>query len=71
MLDAPYEAIRDAYIPFENGFEELPALFVDRDTGAQLRPMSGEATLTLEATRHEGDLTRAARLPAGTLQGVH
>ncbi|MEA2126726.1 MAG: hypothetical protein QOI80_3508 [Solirubrobacteraceae bacterium] len=55
VLDAPYEALRDNYIPFENGFEELPALFVDRDTGAALRAKAGApAKLTLEASRHEG-----------------
>ncbi|MEA2391599.1 MAG: hypothetical protein QOK31_1708 [Solirubrobacteraceae bacterium] len=54
ILDAPYEAIRDIYAPFENGFEDLPALFVDRDTGAKLRTLAlsaPEAKLTLTATR--------------------
>jgi hypothetical protein len=55
VLDAPYEAIRDNYLPFENGFEGLPALYVDRDTGAALRAQSGApAKLVLEATRHDG-----------------
>ncbi|MEA2170742.1 MAG: hypothetical protein QOF76_4042 [Solirubrobacteraceae bacterium] len=57
ILDAPYEAIRDGYMPFENGFEELPALFVDRDTGAELRAAAAgrpTAKLTLEATRRDG-----------------
>jgi hypothetical protein len=54
VLDAPFEAIRDIYAPFENGFEELPALYVDRDTGARLRSLSlsaPKATLKLTAQR--------------------
>jgi hypothetical protein len=46
ILDAPYEAIRDIYAPFENGFEDLPALFVDRDTGAKLRELALSAPMT-------------------------
>jgi hypothetical protein len=54
ILDAPYGAIRDIYAPFENGFEDLPALFVDRDTGSKLRALAAtapRAKLSLTATR--------------------
>ena len=32
-----YAALKGAYLPFTSGFEDLPALYVDRDTGAALR----------------------------------
>jgi hypothetical protein len=57
ILDASYEAIASQYFPFENAFEDIPALYVDRDTGTRLRALAGSrprARLTLTATRHKG-----------------
>ena len=54
VLDASYEALAGQYIPFEWQNEDVPALYVDRDTGAKLRELSGarpKSTLTLTATR--------------------
>jgi hypothetical protein len=54
ILDASYEALRGQYVPFEWQNEEIPALYVDRDTGAKLRAQSASrpsTRLTLTATR--------------------
>jgi hypothetical protein len=54
VLDSSYEALRGQYLPFEWQDEEVPALYVDRDTGARLRAQSAarpRARLTLTATR--------------------
>ena len=54
IVDASYEALKGAYLPFTHGFEPLPALYVDRDTGRALRAQTAgrpEARLTLTATR--------------------
>ncbi|MFL5885179.1 MAG: hypothetical protein ACJ77M_08930 [Thermoleophilaceae bacterium] len=54
ILDASYEALAGQYIPFEWQNEDVPALYVDRDTGAKLRTVAGgrpNARLTLTATR--------------------
>ena len=51
-----YPALNGAYLPFTSGFEPLPALFVDRDTGAKLRPQAQagrQARLVLTAKRKE------------------
>lgn len=63
VLDSSYEALAGCYIPFRSGFEQLPAVFVDRDTGAMLRNQAAErprARLTLTASR------RKARAPSVT-----
>jgi hypothetical protein len=57
ILDASFEAINGGYMPFENDFEDIPALYVDRDTGNTLRRRAAsapKARLTLHAKRHEG-----------------
>jgi hypothetical protein len=57
VLDASAEAIKGAYMPFENGFQEIPGLFVDRDTGTLLRGQAAanrRVRLTLTAKRREG-----------------
>jgi hypothetical protein len=41
IVDASYEAFRGCYGPFESGFQDLPALYVDRDTGTRLRSLAG------------------------------
>ena len=54
ILDTSYEALAGQYIPFEWQNEDVPALYVDRDTGAKLRTQAGarpKARLTLSATR--------------------
>ncbi len=56
ILDASYEALLGSYLPFEAGYEDVPALYVDRDTGAQLRAQSvarPRTRLTLTATREQ------------------
>ena len=54
IVDASYEALKGGYLPFTHGLEPLPALYVDRDTGEQLRAqaMNRPSTrMTLTATR--------------------
>ena len=54
VLDASYEVLRGQYLPFEWQNEDVPALYVDRDTGARLRAQAAtrpKARLTLTATR--------------------
>jgi hypothetical protein len=56
IVDASYEAFKGTYGPFESGFEALPALYVDRDTGAALRSIAAarpKTRLTLTATRQK------------------
>ncbi|MDX6668452.1 MAG: hypothetical protein QOK04_1832 [Solirubrobacteraceae bacterium] len=53
-MDASYEALKGTYVPFDVGFKPLPTLFVDRDTGGQLRLASQttpHARLTVSASR--------------------
>jgi hypothetical protein len=54
ILDASYEALKGGYVPFLQGFQPLPALYVDRDTGRTLRALAAarpSTRLTLTATR--------------------
>jgi hypothetical protein len=54
ILDASFEALKGDYAPFGGGFENLPALYVDRDTGTALRQQAESrpsTRLTLTATR--------------------
>jgi hypothetical protein len=54
IVDASYTALRGCYAPFEWFNEGVPALYVDRDTGASLRAYSAArpaTRLTLAATR--------------------
>jgi hypothetical protein len=54
IVDASYEALKGGYLPFTHGFEPLPALYVDRDTGSALRAQAAgrpSTRLTLTATR--------------------
>lgn len=56
IVDASYEALSGAYAPFGHGFEPLPALYVDRDTGSRLRTEASArppTRLTLTATRQK------------------
>src|SRR3954452_23331240 len=54
VLDMSYEALKGNYMPFESGYEDIPAVYVDRDTGAKLRAQAAarpKTKLTLTATR--------------------
>ena len=54
VVDASFQALEGGYLPFTHGFEPLPALYVDRDTGAKLRALAAgrpKARMTLSATR--------------------
>ena len=54
ILDCSYAALQEAYIPFENAFEVLPVLWLDRQAGATLRSAAAtrpSCTLTLTASR--------------------
>ena len=61
VVDASSAALQGGYLPFGHGFEPLPALYVDRDTGERLRTQAGsrpKTRLTLTATRQKA-ATRA------------
>lgn len=54
IVDASYQALAGCYAPFEWQNEGVPALYVDRDTGAKLRTLAAgkpKSRLTLTATR--------------------
>ena len=54
VVDSSWEALENNYLPFDHEHEPLPALYVDRDTGRDLRARAGDrpqARLTLTATR--------------------
>jgi hypothetical protein len=54
IVDSSWEALADNYLPFDHGYEPVPALYVDRDTGRALRAQTESrpnARLTLTATR--------------------
>ena len=61
ICDASHAALKGAYVPFTHGFEPLPALYVDRDTGRALRDLATgrpAARVTLTASRRSAP-TRA------------
>ena len=54
VVDSSFEALKGGYLPFGHGFEPLPALYVDRDTGTRLRQLAmgrPRTRLTLTASR--------------------
>jgi hypothetical protein len=54
VVDSSFDALEGNYLPFDHGYEPLPALYVDRDTGRALRAQCAErpaARLTLTAKR--------------------
>ncbi len=54
IVDASYESLVGSYLPFTHGFEPLPAVYVDRDTGRALRAQAGgrpKTRLKLTASR--------------------
>lgn len=61
VCDSSYAALKGGYLPFTHGFEPLPALYVDRDTGRRLRAVAADrprARLTLTGSRRKAS-TRA------------
>ena len=61
VCDSSYAALKGGYLPFTHGFEPLPALYVDRDTGRALRALAAtrpQTRLTLTASRRRAS-TRA------------
>ncbi len=63
-----YEALAGAYLPFTSGFEPIPALFVDRDTGQALRQqaMAGrQARFILSAERKEARMSSVTAILPG------
>jgi hypothetical protein len=61
ICDASYAALKGGYLPFTHGFEPIPALYVDRDTGRMLRARAAKrprARFTLTATQRKAP-TRA------------
>jgi hypothetical protein len=69
VLDISYEALRGSYLPFESGYEDVPALYVDRDTGARLRAQAAakpKARLTLTATRKKVPVSSVTAVLPGT-----
>jgi hypothetical protein len=74
ICDASLAALRGGYLPFTHGFEPLPALYVDRDTGRALRSQAAgrpRTRLTLTASRRQAP-TRAitAVLPGRSKETV-
>jgi hypothetical protein len=74
IVDASYPALAGGYLPFTHGFEPLPALYVDRDTGAKLRTLAATrptTRMTLTAS-HRKAPTRAvtAVLPGASRETV-
>jgi hypothetical protein len=54
IVNSSWEALEGNYLPFDRGYEPLPALYVDRETGEGLRAQTAgrpAARLTLTATR--------------------
>jgi hypothetical protein len=65
VVDASYPALKGGYLPFGHGTEPLPALYVDRDTGRELR--------TRAVTRPRARLTLSGavkRVPTQTVTAV-
>ena len=56
IVDSSFDALRDNYLPFDHGYEPLPAVYVDRETGIDLRNRAATrpaAKLTLTAERKQ------------------
>ena len=61
ICDASFAALEGGYLPFTHGFEPIPALYVDRETGRTLRSRAAgrpTARLTLTASQRKAP-TRA------------
>jgi hypothetical protein len=69
IVDASFQALRGGYLPFTHGFEPIPALHIDGDTGRRLRLHAATrptTRLTLTATVKESPtngITMVADLP--------
>jgi hypothetical protein len=69
IVDASIEALRGGYLPFTHGFEPLPALYVDRDTGRRLRAVAAgrpSTRLTLTASRQKASTRAVTAVLPGT-----
>jgi hypothetical protein len=54
IVDASYEALAGGYLPFLQDYQPIPAIYVDRGTGLQLREQAAsrpQTRMTLTATR--------------------
>jgi hypothetical protein len=74
ICDASKAALDGGYLPFTHGFEPLPAVYVDRDTGSSVRALAAErpsTNLTLTASR-QPSATRAvtAVLPGSSKEAI-
>jgi hypothetical protein len=69
ILDSSYAALAGGYLPFGHGLESLPALYVDRETGARLRSLAvsrPRARLTLDGTRTKAPTHAITAILPGT-----
>lgn len=69
IVDSSWEALSDNYLPFDHGYEPLPALYVDRDVGRALRAQTAgrpSARLTLTATRTKVTVPSVTAVLPGT-----
>lgn len=65
VVDASFAALKGGYLPFGHGLEPLPALYVDRDTGLDLRTRAAarpRARLTVSGT--------VKRVPTSTVTAI-
>ena len=73
VCDASLPALEGGYLPFTHGFEPLPAVYVDRDTGRALRAQAAgrpRTTLTLTATRGPSPTHTVTAILPGASQEV-
>jgi hypothetical protein len=69
ILDCSYAALAGGYLPFGHGLEPLPALYVDRVTGARLRSLAAarpQTRLTLTGTRTKASTHAVTAILPGT-----
>jgi hypothetical protein len=68
LSNISYDALKGAYLPFTSGFEPIPALFVDRDTGEALRQQAvagQQARFVLTADRREARMSSVTAVLPG------
>lgn len=68
VMNRSFEALQGNYLPFVGGYEPVPALFVDRDTGRDLRAAAStrpQTTLTLTATRTPAKVSSVTAIVPG------
>ncbi|WP_133491328.1 PA domain protein [Alcanivorax sp. 24] len=57
ILQMPYETAHGSYFPYDGIIRQVPALYVDRDLGAQLKGLSNGTELTLRLPAKVADTT--------------